>query len=94
LLPLPDEPPFKYLHWRKVIIKQSVADRIAEIAWFIESKGLVLTAERFSDAACDFIEKLADSRRDHAIWREPERAFLDINAFPIKKIHNYISGIR
>jgi hypothetical protein len=34
---------------RKVVVKQSVADSIAEIAWFIESKGLIATAEKFSD---------------------------------------------
>ena len=32
---------------REIIIKESVADSIAEIAWYIESKGLVATAEKF-----------------------------------------------
>jgi hypothetical protein len=35
---------------RKIIVKESVAKSIAEIAWFIESKGLLKTAEKFSDA--------------------------------------------
>jgi hypothetical protein len=35
---------------REIIIKESVADSIAEIAWYIESKGLVATAEKFADA--------------------------------------------
>jgi hypothetical protein len=43
---------------RRVIVKQSTAKSIAEIAWFIESKGLTLTAERFSDTVYDFIEGL------------------------------------
>jgi hypothetical protein len=58
---------------RKVIIKESVADSIAEIAWYIESKGLVATAEKFADDVYDFILKLADSRRNYPICREPER---------------------
>lgn len=34
---------------RKVIVKQTAADNIASISWFIESKGLVTTAEKFAD---------------------------------------------
>jgi len=30
---------------REVTVKETVADSIAEIAWYIESKGLVATAE-------------------------------------------------
>ena len=48
---------------REVIIKESVADSVAEIAWHIESRGLVATAERFTDSVYDFFAKLADSRR-------------------------------
>jgi len=43
---------------RKVVVKQSVADSIAEIAWFIESKGLGATAENFSDEVYDYLKKL------------------------------------
>ena len=41
---------------REVAIKQSAAESIAEIAWFIESKGLVKTAEKLADNVYDFIE--------------------------------------
>ncbi len=34
---------------RKISIKQSAADSIAEIAWFAESQGLIKTAEKFTD---------------------------------------------
>ena len=61
---------------REVIIKESVADSIAAIAWFIESKVLMATAEKFTDAVYDFFTKLADSRKSHAICREAERAMV------------------
>ncbi len=34
---------------------QSVIDRIAEIAWFIESKGLFATAEKYTEEGYDFL---------------------------------------
>ena len=34
---------------RKVIIKQIAADNIAAIAWFIESQGLIATANKFTE---------------------------------------------
>lgn len=70
---------------REVIIKESVSDSIAEIAWFIESKGLVATAEKFIDTVYDFIAKLADSRRIHAICRDYDRALIGYKCVPCKK---------
>jgi hypothetical protein len=70
---------------REVIIKETVADNIAEIAWFIESKGLIATAEKFADDAYDFFIKLSDSRRKHAICRDPERAFFGYKCISYKK---------
>lgn len=75
---------------REVIIKESVADSIAEIAWFIESKGLLATAERFTDALYDFFIKLADSRKTHAICREPERAMMGYKCIPYKKKYTVV----
>jgi hypothetical protein len=69
---------------REVIIKESVANSIAEVAWFIESKGLLDTAERFSDGVYDFFGKLADSRKTHAICREPGRAMVGYKCIPYK----------
>ena len=43
---------------------------IAEIAWHIESKGLVATAEKFADNVYDFFLKLSDSRKIHALCRD------------------------
>jgi hypothetical protein len=70
---------------REVIIKESVADSIAEIAWFLESKGLVAIAEKFSDAVYDFFIKLADSRRSYAICRDSERAIIGYKCVPYKR---------
>jgi hypothetical protein len=36
---------------RKISIKQSAAESIAAISWFIESKGMIETAHKFTDAA-------------------------------------------
>lgn len=45
---------------RKIKLKESVAVSISSIAWFIESRGLSATAEKFVDEVYDFIQKLAD----------------------------------
>jgi hypothetical protein len=70
---------------REVTVKETVADSIAEIAWYIESKGLVATAEKFADEVYDFFIKLSDSRRVHAICRDPGGPCSVINAFHTKR---------
>lgn len=37
---------------RKIVVKQSASESIAAIAWHIESKGLIATADSF---VCEFI---------------------------------------
>jgi hypothetical protein len=75
---------------REVIIKESVAHSIAEIAWYIESKGLVAGAEKFSDDAYDFFLKLADSRRSHAICKDPNRALIGYRCIPYKRKYTIV----
>jgi plasmid stabilization system protein ParE len=70
---------------RKIILKQSAADSISQIAWFIESKGLKNTAEKFADDVYDFIEKLKDERKSFAVCKEPVRAALGYKSIPCKK---------
>ena len=41
------------------------ATAVAEIAWFIESKGMPQTAKKFVDDAFLFFEKLSDKRILH-----------------------------
>lgn len=75
---------------RKVIIKETVADSIAEVAWFIESKGLIATAEDFADSVYDFFIKLSDARRVHALCRDPERALLGYKCIFFKKKYTVV----
>jgi hypothetical protein len=76
--------------YREVIIKESVANSIAELAWFIESKGLLDTAEKFTDSVYDFFVKLADSRKTHAICREPGRAMVGYKCISYKKKYTIV----
>ncbi len=70
---------------RKISVKQSAADSIAEIAWFIESKGMLKTAEKFSDDVYDFIFSLSDVRKSYKTCREPLRASLGFKCINFKK---------
>lgn len=70
---------------RKVTVKQSVADNIASISWFIESKGLITTAEKFTDDIYDYFIKLSDKKRSYAFCRDPKRAALGYKCIPYKK---------
>lgn len=75
---------------REVTVKESVADSIAQIAWFIEAKGLVATAEKFTDDIYDYFEKMADSRKRYAICREPERALVGYKCLPYKRKYTIV----
>jgi plasmid stabilization system protein ParE len=50
---------------RKVSILEPAATAVAEIAWFIENKGLPQTAKKFVDNVFIFFDKLADERIEH-----------------------------
>lgn len=75
---------------RKIVIKQSVADSIAQVAWFIESKGMLATAEKFSDSVYDYFEQMADERRMFAICRDPIRAALGYKCISFKKKYTVV----
>jgi hypothetical protein len=75
---------------RKVTIKQSVAESIAAVAWFIESKGLVVTAEKFTDGVYNFLIKLADARSGHAVCHDPQRALLDYKCMSYRKKYTIV----
>jgi hypothetical protein len=70
---------------RQIMVKETAAESIAAIAWFIESKGLIATAEKFTDAAYDFFVKMADKRKSYPICREPGRAAMGYKCIPYKK---------
>ena len=59
---------------RKLTVKQSAADNIAAIGWFIESKGMLTTADKFVDEAYDFFIRLANNMKSYTTCREPGRA--------------------
>ena len=50
---------------RKVGMLEPAATAVAEIALFIKSKGLPLTAKKFVIDAFDFFSKLSDERIEH-----------------------------
>lgn len=50
---------------RKVSILEPAATSVAEIAWFIKTKGLPKTAKKFVDDAFEFFDKLSDETLMH-----------------------------
>lgn len=75
---------------RKIVVKESAAENIAAIAWYIESKGMVATADKFVDAVYDYFIKVADKRKVHAVCREPERAVLGYKCIPYKRKYTIV----
>lgn len=75
---------------RKVTVKRSVAQSIATIAWYIESKGMVATAEKFTDSIYDYFIKLADARKSFAACRDPQRAIIGYKCVPFKKKYTIV----
>lgn len=75
---------------RKIIVKQTAAENIAAIAWFIESKGMVLTADKFIDAVYDYFIHIADIRKSYPICREPGRALMGYKCIPYKKKYTIV----
>ncbi len=50
---------------RKVSILEPAATAVAEVAFFIESKGLPETAKKFIDEAFAYFDKLSDDMIEH-----------------------------
>lgn len=75
---------------RKIVVRESAAESISSIAWYIESKGMLATAEKFTDDVYDYLLKLADDRKSYAICREPARAALGYKCIPYKKKYTIV----
>jgi len=75
---------------RKITVKQSAAENIAAIAWFIESKGMIATANKFTDATYDYFLKLTDTRKSYPLCREPHRATLGYKCITYKKKYTIV----
>lgn len=73
-----------------VIIKQTVADNIASIAWYIESKGLISTADKFADNIYDYFISLGDKLRIYPFCREPKRRLLGYKCISYKKKYDSV----
>ena len=76
--------------FRKIVVKQSAAKSIAAIAWFIESKGMLSTADKFIENLYHFFLKLADDRKVYAVCREPKRAILRYKCITYKKKYTIV----
>ena len=63
---------------------------MAAISWYIESKGMLATAEKFADDVYDYFLQLADNRKSYAIWGEPARAALGYKCIPYKKKYTVV----
>ena len=70
---------------RKITIKQSASESIAAIAFFIESKGMVATAEKFSDAIMTILLNWLIKERLTQIVKNLYGQCLVINVFLIRK---------
>jgi hypothetical protein len=75
---------------RKVTIRQSVAESVADIAWFIASKGLIETADKFSDLVYDFMERLGDSEKTYRTCREPNRSLFGYKCISYRKKYTVV----
>ena len=75
---------------RKITVKQSAAESIAAISWYIESMGLLVTAEKFADDVYDYFIKVADKRKSYPACREPQRAALGYKCVSYKKKYTVV----
>ena len=76
--------------FRKVVVKESAAENIAKISWYLESEGFLATAEKFSDDAYDFLSKLGDSRRGYRLCRDPERNLIGYKCIQYRKKYTVV----
>jgi hypothetical protein len=81
---------------RKVSILEPAATSLAEIAFFIESKGLPLTAKKFVAEAFEFFDKLSDERIEHRPCIYERWRALDYRCVTYKKkyVVAYVSGAK
>lgn len=70
---------------RKAKISKTAASNITSIAWFIESKVMVITAERFVENIYAFIENLCKNNVSYAFCQDKKEQHLGTNVFLIKR---------
>ncbi|MBS1934393.1 MAG: hypothetical protein JST96_10375 [Bacteroidetes bacterium] len=72
------------------MLNNPLSKNIAAISWFIESKGLIATADKFADAVYDFFLTLSDTRKSYTVCKEPERAALGYKCITFKKKYTVV----
>jgi plasmid stabilization system protein ParE len=75
---------------RKITVEPAAAENIAAIALYIESKGMVATAEKFADNVYDYIIGMADNRKSYHVCKEPRRLALGYKCIPYKKKYTIV----
>jgi hypothetical protein len=75
---------------RKISIVESATQSIAQAAWYIESLGMLSTADRFSDEVYDFIFGLSDNTIVHSLCREPSRNLMGYKCRIFKKKYTIV----
>jgi hypothetical protein len=70
---------------RRIIVTKGAADNIAAIAWYIESLGLIATADKFIDDIYGHFYEMCDDLRSYALCRDPERALLGLKCKNFRK---------
>ena len=75
---------------REMVIHRSVAESIAQISWFIESKGLVNTAERYSEDIYNFFELLTNRKKSYPFCRDRKRALLGYKCISFKRKYTVV----
>ncbi len=71
--------------YKKIIVQKQVANSIAGIAWYIESKGILKTADIFCDAVYDYIFELGNENRSYPFCRESKRKMAGLKCAQFKK---------
>ena len=75
---------------RKITVREKAAEQIAAIAWYIESKGMLATADKFTDDIYDYFIKMADTRKTYRLCREPGRLLLGYKCLAYKKKYTIV----
>ena len=75
---------------RKIRIEPAAAENIAAISLYIESKGMVATAEKFAHDIYDYIIGMADSRKSYHLCKEPSRLTLGYKCVSYKKKYTIV----
>ena len=70
---------------RKVVILDKAVEEVANVAYFIEGKGLPATAKKFVGEAFEYFEHLADDSFVHKPCKEPLWQLLNYRCANYKK---------